>query len=149
PGVAGDPGRPRFYFGRMTQDDIWLGEAQLLNDVNLQRAAMTGPVFFSRLYEGLGASSEQVKGALQLGGYSEVSAPRVELAQGQFRFEPEDDTRIEIFLRRNTYGWTMVGVNRANDKILVLACEGDPAGRVGHVLEDAARKLLQAGAHHA
>ncbi|MBI3800882.1 MAG: hypothetical protein HY268_28395 [Deltaproteobacteria bacterium] len=149
PSVAGDPGRPRFYFGRVTQDDIWFGEAQLLNDVNLQRAAMTGPVFFSRLYEGLGASVEQVRGAMQLAEYTEVSDPRLELAQGEFRFVPEDDTQVEMYLRRSTYGWTIIGLNKTNDKILALACEGNPATRTGHILEEAARKLKEAGAPNA
>jgi hypothetical protein len=145
----GDISSLSFYFGRVTQDDIWFGEAQLLNDVNLQRAAMTGPVFFSRLYEGLGASVEQVRGALRLAQYTEVSDPRSELLEGEFRFVPEDDTRVEVYLRRNTYGWTMIDLNKTNDKILALACEGNPATRTGHVLEDTASKLLQARAHHA
>jgi hypothetical protein len=126
-----DGGRPRFYFGCVTQDDIWFGEAQLINDVNLQRAAMTGPIFLSRLYEGLGASVEQVKGAMQLARYTEVTDSRKELDKGEFRFVPEDDTQVEVYLRRNTYGWTMIGLNETNDKTLCLACEGNPATRTG------------------
>lgn len=146
---TGDPGRPRFYFGRVTHDDIWFGEAQLINDVNLQRAAMTGPIFLSRLHEGLGASVEQVRGAMRLARYTEVPDSRIELLEGEFRFVPEDDMQVEVYLRRNTYGWTMIGLTRGNDKILCLACEGDPATRTGHVLEEAASKLRAAGAHNA
>ncbi|MGK7875282.1 MAG: hypothetical protein AB4426_18885 [Xenococcaceae cyanobacterium] len=79
PSVSGDPGRPRFYFGGSTKDDIWFGEAQLIKDINLQRAAMEGPIFLSRLHEGLGASVEQVRGAMALAEYQEVLDPREEL----------------------------------------------------------------------
>jgi hypothetical protein len=142
---AGDPGLPRFYFGRATHDAVWLGEAQLINDVNLQRAAMTGPIFLSRLYEGLGASKEQLQGAARHAGYTEVTDPRVELAEKQFRFVPEDDTSVEIYLGRNTYGWTMIGLNEDRNKVLALACEGNPAAQIGHVLEAAANKLRYCG----
>jgi hypothetical protein len=144
-----DTGRPRFYFGRATEDDIWLGEAQLIHDVNLQRAAMMGPVFLSRLYEGLGVSVEQMRGAMVLAGYQEITDPRKELDEGEYRFVREDDTQVEVYLRRNTYGWTMIGLTEKQDKLLCLACEGNPARREGHVLEKAACKLRQAGAHNA
>jgi hypothetical protein len=71
------------------------------------------------------------------------------LLEGEFRFVPEDDTQVEVYLRRNTYGWTMVGLTKGNDKILCLACEGNPATRTGHVLEEAASILRAAGAHNA
>jgi hypothetical protein len=57
--------------------------------------------------------------------------------------------QVEVYLRRNTYGWTMIGLTRGNDKILGLACEGDPATRTGHILEEAASKLRAVGAHNA
>lgn len=143
----GDPGRPRFYFGRMQHADVWFGEAQLLDDTNLQRAACAGPIFLSRLYRGMGASVEQIRGAMQIAGYREVTNPRQPLGVGEYRFVPEDDTLVEVYLKRNTYGWTMIGLSRENDKILCLACEGVP-GVTGHILENAANKLICAGAYN-
>lgn len=146
--LGGQGDRPRFYFGGATSDDIWFGEAQLIDDVNLQRAAMCGPVLLSRLYEGLGASVDQVKGAMKDGAYEEVVEPWLELERGQYRFVPEDDTRVEVFYRRSCYGWSMVGLDEGG-RVLCLACQGNPRARTGHTLEAAARRLLDAGARDA
>ena len=149
--VPGDKGRPRFYFGNLTNADIWFGEAQLLKDINLQRAAMEGPIFLGRLDGGLGASVEQIRGAMELAKYEEVVEPRQELKVGQYRFVPEDDTQVEVYLKRNLYGWTMIGLNATKDKIFSLACEGCPipSRRAGYVLEEAVSQLREAGAENA
>ena len=147
--LAGDRGRPRFYFGRFTEDDIWCGEAQLIDDINLQRAAMCGPVFLSRLYQGLGAPVEQVHAAMEAGEYEKVPDPSLELQEGQYRVVPEDDSRIEVYLRRSHYGWSMIGLNQECDKLLCLASRGYPGKRLGHVLESAAGKMVVAGAYDA
>ena len=151
PGVSGDLGRPRFYFGNSTEDDIWFGEAQLLKDINLQRAAMEGPIFLSRLYQGLGSSVEQIRGAMALAEYDEVLDSRQELTVGQYRFVPEDNRQVEVYLKRNLYSWTMIGLNAEKDAILSLACQGDPrpGKRKGYVLEEAVEKLREAGAENA
>jgi hypothetical protein len=81
--------------------------------------------------------------------YSEVTDPRAKLEEGQFRFLPDDDTQVEVYLRRNTYGWTMIGLTEKNDKVLCLACEGDPARHQKYTIEAAAGKLQEVGAHDA
>ncbi len=144
-----DTGRPRFYFGRTTHDDIWLGEAQFMDDVNLQRAAMQGPVFLSRLYQGLGASMDQVRGAMYGAGYTPPEDGRRELKRGEYRFASEDDALVEVFLKPNCYGWTMIGLNKACDEILCLASQGNPAADTGYSLAEAAEALRAAGAHNA
>jgi hypothetical protein len=147
---SGDSGRPRFYFGRSQMYDIWFGEAQLLEDPNLQRAAIAGPIFVSRLYRGLGASREQIEGAMRLANYELIDDPRQPLTQGQYRFLPEDDNVLEIYLKRNTYAWSMIGVDREGKEILALACEGRPGpGGRGYILEDAVKEMLGAGAYNA
>lgn len=151
PGVAEDSGRPRLYFANNTGEDIWFGEAQLLNHRNLQRAAMEGPIFLSRLYQGLGASKNQIRGAMALAEYEEVKELRQELKVGQYRFVPEDDRQVEVYFKRNLYGWSMIGLNEQKNKILSLACEGCPlpGNRSGYVLEEAVEELRQAGAENA
>ncbi len=147
-----DAGRPRRYFGRDQGDDIWFGEAQLINDINLQRAAMIGPVFLSRTYDGLGASLDQVRSAMGLspgGWYREVTDPRIPLRRGQYRVVPYDDTQIEVFLWRNKYPWSMIGMHQNGQEILCLACQADLGRYIGLTLEDAARCLQAAGARDA
>jgi len=143
-----DPGRPRFYFGQSQMYGIWFGEAQLLEDPNLQRAALSGPVFLSRLYQGLGASMEQIRGAMSRAGYREIEDPRKALEEGEYRFIPEDNNVVEVYFKRNTYAWTMIGLDKERKEILCLACEGKP-GVEGYTLEQAAEELLRRGAYNA
>jgi len=140
--------RPRSYFGGETSDDIWIGEAQLIDDINLQRAAMTGPVFVSRLHQGLGASVDQVNGAMRDGGYAEVKESWDDLGPGQYRFVAEDDRLVEVYFRRSCYGWSMVGLDDVG-RVLCLACQGNPREGQGHSLAAAARRLRDAGARNA
>ena len=62
--------------------------------------------------------------------------------------DPGDDTWIEVHFKRNTYRWSMIGVNQAGDKVFALACEGIP-GQMGYTLEEAAKELKTAGAYQA
>jgi hypothetical protein len=136
-----DQGRPRFYFGRQRLDDVWFGAAQLLADYNLRRAALDGSVELSRLYGGLGASVEQVRGAMRRIGYTEVEDPLESLEPGNYRFLPEDDSLVEVYLKRNTYSWTIIGVSK-DGKVYCLACKGKP-GVEGYAIEQAAEQLLE------
>jgi len=144
-----DRGRPRFYFGREQSENVWFGEAELLNNPNTQKAACTGPVFLSRLYNGMGASIEQIRGAMKREEYKEIEDSREPLVEHQFRFVPEDDSLVEVFFRRNTYGWTMIGLPEDGKKIICLACQGKGDGKTGFKLEDAARELINCGVYNA
>jgi hypothetical protein len=136
----GDPGRPRFYYGRFWEDHVWFGEAQLLDDWNLQRAALVGPVVLNRLYKGMGASKEQVEGAMQLAGYSSPRDPK-SLQEGEWRFIPWDDNLVEVYFKRSRYPWGMIGVDRKQERILCLACNGHQ-GRTGYTLEEAVNLFI-------
>ena len=145
-----DPGRgKRVLFASPTDDDVWLGEAELMADKNLQRAAMKGPIFLNLLAHGLGAEPRLASAALRKIGYEEVRNDTISLRRGQFRLTEEDNRIVEVFLRRNTYNWTMIGLTKERDRILALACEGDPKRLVGLTVEEAAEKLQSAGAHDA
>lgn len=165
----GDPGIPRFIYGREQYDPVWFGEAQLLNDRNLRRAALLGPIELSRLHLGMGVSMAHVRAAME-GQYPKAdrgvysAADRYEeetthlrpLRQGEWRFVPEDSNLVEIYLKPNTFAYTMIGLNRAGE-ILCLACNGAP-GQLGfrrrwrpygNTVKRAAERLLGLGARNA
>ena len=141
--------RPRTYFGKPQYEDLWLGEKELLNDAsqNLVRAALSGPVFLNFPD---GADKQVLRGALSLSGYREVPNPLDVLEKGDWRFVERGPqvTVLEIYFKRNTYSWTMIGLTPENRRILCLACSGFP-GKSGYLLEEAAERLLEAGAHNA
>jgi hypothetical protein len=141
--------RPREYFGRPQFGDIWFGEADFLSDKtgNLLNAALAGPIFLSFPS---GANEQRMRGALDLAGYREVASNLDTLSPGDWRFiaHSPQETVVKICFKRNTYGWTMIGLSKDNRRILSLACTGRP-GKTGYTLEQAAGILLEAGAHNA
>ena len=145
----GDPMRPRTYFGAPKYDDVWLGEKQMVDDLNLQRAAISGPVFINRIYGGLSATIEQTRGALTMNRYKEVTSATQELQPGDFRFVAEDNRLVEIYFLQNKYAWTMIGVNMATDAVLHLACEANLGAYKGYFLKEAAQILADNGAYNA
>ncbi len=160
----GDSGRPRFIYGREQYDPVWFGEAQLLNDRNLRRAALDGPIELSRLYLGMGVSMAHVR-AVKEGDYAVATSEYAAsdryheetthvrpLEPGEWRFVPEDSSLVEIYLKPNTFAFTMIGLDGLG-RILCLACNGNP-GQLGllpygRTLETAARRLLNLGAQDA
>ncbi len=141
-----DPGRPRSYFRNPQYENIWLGEAQLLEHRNEQRQAYFGPVFLSLAESN--ASEDQVRGALKREGYKEEIKPRKSLKEGEFRFVPENSELVEVFFKHNTYAWSMIGLNKENNRIICLACDGIPGGD-GYILNEAAEKLREVGVYNA
>jgi len=153
-----DPGRGnRKFFGDHPADDVWLGEKQLLDDINLQRAAMGGPVVLNRLYGGLSVSQGELRGAMNNRGYTEVPDPANAVASdyvrplrtGEYRFLPEDDRQFEVFFRRNVYPWNIIGLSADGHTLYHLACEGDRGRIEGFTLEEASEQLRAAGAQNA
>lgn len=139
---------PRTYFGGHKEGDIWLGEKSFLEDIrgsgNEIRAALSGPV---RLEFPAGADERNLRGALKQAGYEETQNPIVPLEVGCWRFiqgRPQAQL-LEIYFKRNTYGWTMVGLSEDRKLLLCLACTGTPGG-TGYTLEEAAHIFLKAGA---
>jgi hypothetical protein len=141
PQSPGDSGRPRPFFGRPQRDDVWFGEAQLRDDENLQRLAMGGPVILSCLYEGLGVSKEHLVAALDANGYVRALNPIVDLIEGQYRFDPVDDTLVEIFFKKAIYAWTVIGLDATGTKIQAFAGLVDFAGGYGQELGRLAANL--------
>jgi hypothetical protein len=140
---------PRQYFSQDQFRDIWFGEEAFLKDgtQNLLRAALSGPVF---LDFPSGANEQRLRGGMTLASYREVASPLQPLSPGDWRFacRSPQTTVAEIYFKRNTYGWTMIGLGPDNRRMLCLACTGWP-GRTGYTLEQAADILLRAGARDA
>jgi hypothetical protein len=145
---------PRHYFKGLQEGDIWFGEAEFLNEQkseeereNLVRASLTVPLFI-QFPEG--ADRQRIEGAMALAGYRQILRPLVPLQPGDWRFNgpPTKATSVEVFFKRNTYAWTMIGLGPDHRRIFALACGGFP-GKTGYTLEEAADLLRQAGAWNA
>ncbi len=134
----------RYYYGREWRDAVWLGEKQLLEDWNLQRAAIAGPVVLDRLYGGMGVSIEQVQGAMGQARYRSPSDRR-KLEMGEWQFVPWNNNLIEVYLRRSAYPWGMIGVNKDKEKprFYFAACNGHQ-GRTGFGLDEALERFFEA-----
>jgi hypothetical protein len=151
PGSPDDTPPPRAFFARPQYNDVWFGEAQLLDDENLQRGAMAGPVVLSRLYAGLSVTIDHLRAALVDAGYIELTSPVKDLDPGEFRFVPGDDTLVEIYLRKATYAWNVMGLDAKQATIHAFACEcrWGAAGR-GYQLGTLAELMLERfGTHDA
>lgn len=149
PLYIGEAERERRYFGNPPAGDVWFGERAFIEDAsrNLLRAALSSPIKleFSNV-----ADERRLRGALQLASYHETLDALEPLAPGHWRFIPQKGLAklVEIYFKRNTYGWTMIGLTQDNTRLLCLAAKGVP-GQTGYTLEEAAKILLQAGAWNA
>jgi hypothetical protein len=94
-----DSGKPRPYFGRQQEEDLWFGEAPLLQYRNTRRAAVNGVIELNRVE--YGASKQQIEAALsfQLDAqdqpdplYKKIIDPIKPLQRGEWRLVIEDDT---------------------------------------------------------
>ncbi|MCX6623658.1 MAG: phosphodiester glycosidase family protein [Acidobacteria bacterium] len=145
---------PRTYFGEERYAEVWLGEQQFIADEsrNLLRAALSGPVVLDWPLTA-GATVAQVRGALESGRYREMPGTSRLLRPGEWRFlcrrSRDEIAGLEIFFRRNRYGWTMLGMTANGRSVLALACQGFPGEQRGFTLEEAASLFRQAGAHDA
>jgi hypothetical protein len=142
--------RPRKYFREEEQfGDIWFGESAFLSDRsrNLLRAALAGPVLMALTPD---LDRRQLRGAMELARYREARSELEPLSAGMWRFVRRSPTLtgVDVYFKRNTYAWTMIGLTPDNRKILCLACAGAPGGR-GYKLEEAAELLIKAGAWNA
>jgi hypothetical protein len=144
----GDSGRPRHIFKADQDGDIWLGEEFLLNGrINVQRAALSGAITM----EVPDCPDDLLRGALLRARYEEVESSTVPLTVGQWRFTDIMDKKnwIEIYFRRNTYSWSMLGLTQDRKKLLSLACRAEMPGQDGMTLEQAAAELRRAGVWNA
>lgn len=142
PNLNPPDGRPRFFFGRTWEEgDVWLGEKQLLDDRNLQRAAIKEAVILDRLYSGMGASEEQVRDSMESAGYELEQDTRASLTEGKWRFILENRNLIEVCLKPAVYPWGIIGVDEEDKHVLAFACNGHQ-GRSGYTLKEACNKFI-------
>jgi hypothetical protein len=141
-------GRPRIFFGAQRYDDVWFGEAQLLDDRNLRRAALSGPIEINRLYKGLGCPKEILENFLLEYGCNQTETPYKILQPGEWRWILEDDNLVEIYFRRSVYPCTMLGVT-ADGNLLSLAWTGKYNVDGGWTIEQAAKSIAKQGAKDA
>lgn len=148
-----DKGPPRFIYGKKRDKAVWFGEAQLIRERNLRKAAYDVPLELNRLHEGMGVSKSHIRkimeGAFEGEEYKAETTFLRPLIQGEWRFVPEDDNLVEIYLKQNTFACTMIGVDNGGN-ILTFAWNGNP-GQVGYppygtTIEKAAELLIQNGA---
>ncbi len=149
PGIS-NPKRPRFLFGDEREDDVWLGEREMRaeGNENLLRYALTEPILLNRQFHTMGASWDLVRAALATtsgGGYRELKSEEVShspRARGEWR--EYSDNYMEIYLQRNVYAYTMLGLNDNGN--IIASAAGGLAGNVGQTLEGMAQNMISAGA---
>lgn len=142
--------RPRMLFGDDRNDDVWFGERELTHTgkEDLLRHALTEPILLDREFEVMGAGWDLIRSAFSAstgGGYRE-------LVGGEASYPPRNrgewrrytDRLIEIYLQRNVYAYSMVGLDSRGN--VVAAAAGGKAGRVGHTLEAMAQNMVSVGA---
>ncbi len=147
--------RPRLFFGEMKDDDVWMGEAQILSDRNLKRSALKMPVQLNVLYEGLGAPRALVKTIMEREDYHSLTENMPAGRHGRFRFLKRNPAIpgnwMEVWLKENGYPCTMIGVDRDNQTLYLLAYDGGywngpGAKSIREVAEDFIEITEQAGA---
>ena len=149
--------KPRNLFNRSTQDDVWLGEAPLLQGERNLRVAALGHAVQLNVRD-LGAPKEWIETVLQkdgsIYGYeyrplgTEIDGP------GQWRWIPEGRRMwLEIFFLRSQYPCSMIGVKAEDED----ADRGQMQGLVnteklyflahGHVYNQGSCTIRQAARH--
>jgi len=141
--------RPRRFFGEKQYDDVWLGEAELLKNLALRRAALAEPVLINRQFDHMGADPDFVREVLTQQGYHEDTQGNrmLRYSDGIWRFREETDELIEVKLHRNVYAYSLIGLD--NDGNLLALAVGGLAGRRGQTLEAATQNIKSYGATNA
>jgi hypothetical protein len=138
--------RPRRFFGEKQYDDVWFGEAELLKNLALRRAALTEPVLLNRQFEHMGADPDYISEMFGKSGYREDHAGDrfLRYSDASWRFRQETDELVEVKLLRNVYAYSLIGLDEGGN-ILALAV-GGLAGRRGQTLEAAVQNIRSYGA---
>lgn len=141
--------RPRRFFGERQFDDVWLGEAELLTNLALRRAALTEPVLLNRQFEHMGADPDYVREIFGKQGYREdtLGDRFLRYNDGTWRFREETDELIEVKLLRNVYSYSLIGVDKQGNTLALAV--GGLAGRRGQTLEAAVENIRSYGAVNA
>lgn len=149
--------QPRNLFNRATQDDVWLGEAALVQgDRNLRCSALSQPIQLD--LRALGAPEEWIHIVLER--EEEEHTYRFQKGDltgpGQWRWLSEGRGKwLEIWPLRNQYPCSMIGVRAKEDSRKAKLCEteflyflahGHNYGWPGCTVEEAADFLQHCGA---
>jgi hypothetical protein len=119
-GIAEYTTKPRSLFNQSTRNDVWLGEAALIQgDRNLRVAALGHAIQLD--LRALGAPREWIDLVLRhegnkYGTYQYLDPGKDIEAAGQWRWIPEGlETWLEIFLLRSQYPCSMIGVQAEDE----------------------------------
>ncbi|MFH1464407.1 MAG: GAF domain-containing protein [Pseudomonadota bacterium] len=141
--VFGLPQLHGTFFGTNEAQDLYFGEAQLVNSPTLAVAALEGPVSLDTMYvppgttEPLGADPAQVIQRLTRAGYREVLG-REPARPGEFCRPGPKGSNFLVFLSRAYYPLTMVGLDARRENVFLMAISGQ-SGRFSLTVPDAAR----------
>ena len=150
PPVALDPtrveqhSRPRRLFGKLRDHDVWFGERQMTRPefLNLLILALNEPILLDRDFDGMGADLDLIEATFALEGYRKTPNERIPpRARGEWRIY--SDQLVQVFLQRNVYAYTMLGLNQEGNIVAVAA--GGLAGRMGQTIEAMAQNIISAG----
>jgi hypothetical protein len=128
--------RPRLLFGERQDNDVWLFEQQLLapGGQNLRRLACLAPICVD-LAE-LHVPRVWIDYCLRGTRYRPAKDRKsTQMKRGEYRWESGSRTRIEIYLQRNRYPCTIVGIGR----IRIGHSAPDPGRVVVHPLGSSAK----------
>jgi hypothetical protein len=135
--------RPRLLFGKAIYNDVWFGERQMTRKehINLLKLALTEPILLDKDFHGMGAFWDLIEASFEREKYRNVSddPPR---NRGQWRMY--NDSLVQIFLHRNVYATTMVGLDAESN--IIASAAGGHAGIAGQTLEAMAQNMIGKGA---
>lgn len=139
--------RPRSAFDRLQWDDVWLGEAALLDSRELRKATLTGSIGLTP--SDLGTFEEHIEAALKGRGempqhYAQVESLNIDLVPGQFRKDKRGrETVFEMRFRRNTYPYSIMGMTKEGH-LLSCVWQGPYSDQEhGFTIEEMANLLVE------
>lgn len=146
PNINPEQGRPRPLYGQEQHDDVWFGEPELLEDMNLRLAALRGFVRLDRTISG--ASQELIEQSMRsledriYRGEERIytRSPTRPTQPGQWRFLPDDDRIVEIYLRENIYPHSILGIDQKGD-VISYAWTGQYSAKPGWTIQESAEDL--------
>ncbi|MCA1601231.1 MAG: hypothetical protein LC776_06175 [Acidobacteria bacterium] len=110
--------------------------------------ALSESILLDRQFESMGAGRDLVRSAFGSptgGGYRQLVREHAAFPpreRGEWR--EYADSRLQIYLQRNVYAYTMVGIDDVGN--MVASAAGGRAGKVGHSLEGMAQNMIGWGA---
>lgn len=135
----------RMLFGHYRDNDVWFGERELTDpdNIDLLTHALTEPVILNTEFQNMGADPGLIETAFADAGYRKMEEvegsaypPR---ARGFWRWY-SPGRLVQIFLQRNVYAYTMMGLDDEGN--VIVSAAGGLAGRIGQTLEGMAQNMI-------